>query len=325
MAIPKSFRKKLLLSMGLGAVVFLILALIPDREEILKALNEFNWIWMPVALALALLNYGIRAIRWHWYLRKLKVPLPPRESIPIFLIGLMLSATPGKAGELFKAYLVKLATNVPMSHTAPAVVVERLTDMTGMLILATLGLMAIQVQGALVIVLWVLMLFGLAILSSKGIMHGLLQFLGRFVSGKMRIRIERAYDSLSALISMPYLLGATMMSAVAWFAECLSLMAILYGFGVHTGWIECTFIYSLSTLAGAALFFMPGGIGGTEAAMVGLLREIAGVGEGVASLATVLTRAATLWFAVAIGFVALFFCPLEVAENIEAELEDETA
>jgi uncharacterized membrane protein YbhN (UPF0104 family) len=81
----------------------------------------------------------------------------------------------------------------------------------------------------------------------------------------------------------------------------------------------------LSTLAGAALFFMPGGIGGTEAAMVGLLREIAGVGEGVASLATVLTRAATLWFAVAIGFVALFFCPLEVAENIEAELEDETA
>jgi uncharacterized membrane protein YbhN (UPF0104 family) len=102
-------------------------------------------------------------------------------------------------------------------------------------------------------------------------------------------------------------------------------MVILHGFGAHTGWIESTFIYSLSTLAGAALFFMPGGIGGPEAAMVALLREVVGASDAVASLATVLTRAATLWFAVGIGLTALFFCPLELSDDLDREIQDERA
>lgn len=321
MAIPRSFRRKLLLSVGLGGIAFFVLALLPDREEILAAAGSFAWKWMPIALGAALLNYGIRAVRWVWYLRILGVPSPLKENIPIFLIGLMLSATPGKAGELFKAYLLKLSCGARMSRTAPIVVTERLTDMTGMLFLASTGLLVIEVRRELVYLLWGVIVLGLVVLSSRRLVHF---FLGRakaFLSERAVERLEHAYDSLSTLITLPRLLVATAMSAVAWFAECISLLVILYGFGETCTWIEATFIYSVSTLAGAALFFMPGGIGGTEAAMVSMLREIAGTGEAVASLATVLTRAVTLWFAVLIGLVALFFCPLEIAEDVEAEIE----
>src|SRR3990172_4314852 len=119
MAIPRTFKRKLLICIGLGGVVFLVLALIPERHELLEAALTFDWRLLPLALSLALLNYLIRAVRWHWYLRYLKIPLSVGESLSIFLIGLMLSVTPGKAGELFKAYLAKLARGVPMSRTAP--------------------------------------------------------------------------------------------------------------------------------------------------------------------------------------------------------------
>ena len=41
---------------------------------------------------------------WQLYLQQLEIPIPPLGSFRIFLSGLALSVTPGKAGELVKAY-----------------------------------------------------------------------------------------------------------------------------------------------------------------------------------------------------------------------------
>jgi uncharacterized protein (TIRG00374 family) len=53
-----------------------------------------------------------------------------------------------------------------------------------------------------------------------------------------------------------------------------------------------------------ALSFLPGGLGGTEASMVALLM-LNNVAQSQAVAATVLIRLATLWFAVALGVIAL--------------------
>jgi uncharacterized protein (TIRG00374 family) len=63
------------------------------------------------------------------------------------------------------------------------------------------------------------------------------------------------------------------------------------------------FVYALAMLAGA-VSFMPGGLGGAEAVMVGLL-VWKGMSNADAVAATVLIRLATLWFAVAIGALML--------------------
>ena len=66
-----------------------------------------------------------------------------------------------------------------------------------------------------------------------------------------------------------------------------------------------TFIYSLSTVAGA-LAMMPGGLGITEGGMTGLVvLLLPAVRPGVATATTILVRFATLWFAVLVGLVAL--------------------
>jgi uncharacterized protein (TIRG00374 family) len=59
------------------------------------------------------------------------------------------------------------------------------------------------------------------------------------------------------------------------------------------------------TIAGA-LSFLPGGLGVQEGGMVALLVKTAtGVGTATAAAATFITRLCTLWFAVAVGLVAL--------------------
>ena len=66
-----------------------------------------------------------------------------------------------------------------------------------------------------------------------------------------------------------------------------------------------TFIYAAMTIAGA-LSFLPGGLGVTEAGMLALLVKFGvGLTRGSAAAATFVTRACTLWFAVAIGLPAL--------------------
>jgi len=53
-----------------------------------------------------------------------------------------------------------------------------------------------------------------------------------------------------------------------------------------------------------ALSFLPGGLGSTEATMVGLLAT-QGVALPVAVVATGVVRVTTLWFAICLGLIAL--------------------
>jgi uncharacterized protein (TIRG00374 family) len=64
-------------------------------------------------------------------------------------------------------------------------------------------------------------------------------------------------------------------------------------------------IYAGTTIAGA-LSFLPGGLGITEGAMaVWLVRGAAGLDRSSAVDAALLTRLATLWFAVGLGLICL--------------------
>jgi uncharacterized protein (TIRG00374 family) len=62
-------------------------------------------------------------------------------------------------------------------------------------------------------------------------------------------------------------------------------------------------VYPLSMLAGAASM-LPGGVGSTEATIVGLL-SLFDVPLGVAALAAIGIRFSSMWFAVLCGFIAL--------------------
>ena len=124
---------------------------------------------------------------------------------------------------------------------------------------------------------------------------------------RVSAKLSEAYESLLEMTRPIPLLVATALSFVAWGLECASLYVIVRGFpGVSLTWDAATFAYAASTIAGAVAM-MPGGIGVTEIGMTALLQTLGGpaLQPAVATATTMLVRIATLWFAVAIGVVAL--------------------
>jgi uncharacterized protein (TIRG00374 family) len=96
----------------------------------------------------------------------------------------------------------------------------------------------------------------------------------------------------------------TLLSVIAWAAEGLAMWIILSGFRQEIPLPRAVFFYSTSTLAGA-LVPLPGGLGIVEGMIREQLVHLNHVPDGIATAVMILIRFATLWWAVAVGFLAL--------------------
>jgi uncharacterized protein (TIRG00374 family) len=123
---------------------------------------------------------------------------------------------------------------------------------------------------------------------------------------RLRAPLHDMYAGLAALCRPGTLAAATALAVPAWACECVGFALIVNAFpGAHVGLGLAVVIYAGTTIAGA-LSFLPGGLGVTEGAMaMWLVRGAARLDRSSAVDATLLTRLATLWFAVGLGVVCL--------------------
>ena len=92
------------------------------------------------------------------------------------------------------------------------------------------------------------------------------------------------------------------LGVLAWLAEGVGFWWLLDALGHPLPFAAAVFVYAFAMLVGG-LSFLPGGLGSSEAVMIGLL-SLHGLPEAAAVTATLICRLATLWFAVGLG--ALF-------------------
>lgn len=306
--LARGLGRKIVPAVLLAALIFAALALYGDVQELRRTAASFSGAAFALGLVLAAGNYGLRIVRWQYYLQHIGVRVPLGESSLVFLAGFVMSVTPGKVGEVFKSLLLYESRGTSIARTAPIVIAERLTDLIALVLLTSVGALAFE-HGVAVAV------------SSAVVVAGILLVcvyrpLGRFVLdlsarlplvGKISPKLREAYDSLLEMTRPAPLLIGTLLAFAAWALECGSLYAIVHGFeGVVMSWDAATFAYAASTLAGA-LAMLPGGLGGTEIAMTALLQALGNhtITPAVATATTMLVRVATLWFAVFIGLLAL--------------------
>jgi glycosyltransferase 2 family protein len=289
--------------------VVLIAALIAlgDVRLLADRLGGFQWSAFAAALGLALANYVIRFVRWQLYLRHQAVRVPRDTSALVFGAGLSLSITPAKVGELLKSYLLRELHDVPATRTAPIVVAERVTDLLALLLLAVAGVALYGIDTTLVVVAAGLVTVGLVLLAWPRPMRALLDLVTRpAVAHRFRAPLHDMYGHLAALCRPRSLVVAVALAMPAWACEGVGFALIVRAFpGAHVDLGLAMVIYAATTIAGA-LSFLPGGLGVTEGAMtLWLVRGAAGLDRSTALDATLLTRLATLWFAVLLGLVCL--------------------
>jgi uncharacterized protein (TIRG00374 family) len=295
-------RRALTLSIGLAALLYLGLVLLADREAVFAALRRVNWPVLAGIFILSLLNYLLRFWRWQSYVAAFRHVLPWWRHFLYYLAGFTLTVTPGKAGEAVRS-LYLYGHGVSYAQSLAALFVERLLDVLAMSLLALLILLHRPAYAWLVAVAWVLAL-GLGWLVTRTWLPEKLRDWGRgHRYGYQFERLARLLDSAAELLRPRYFLFGLGLGVLSWGLEGLSLYLIARDVGVGIGLETGIGLYAIAVLAGA-LSFLPGGLGGTEAVM-GVLLVTFGANGAAAVAITLLCRIATLWFAVALGGVAV--------------------
>lgn len=302
----QKLRKKILLSVVIGGMLYLALTIYADINQVLLTFMDFDWILLPVLLMLSLLNYFLRFLKWDFYLNVINVKLKKVDSLSVFLSGLIMSVTPGKLGELLKSVLVKEISHTPVSRTAPVILAERITDFLSLLVLASAGTLIYSFGTEITAGVALFLILVIGIISSKKISLYLITRLEKIsLFKKYLVNMHSAYESAYLLLKPLPLILMTLLSLGAWGFECLGYYLILLNINFDPGLLWASFSYSFSTIVGA-ISMLPGGLGLTEGSLTFLLIQ-KNVSKDLAVAATFIVRVVTLWFAVLVGIVSVIF------------------
>ena len=302
---PRMWRN-LLIVMALAVGLFAAFSIYSDLGKLGDRLGRFQPLAVGAALLLALANYGIRWVRWELYLARTGIKAPRLATTLVFVSGFVMSVTPGKIGELFKAALLKETAGAPMERTVPIVIAERVTDLVSLVVLAVIGVALYGVALNLVLAGAGMVAIALVVISWRRLSYAVIDVIGRPRAMRpIAAKLRQIYDNLGWLVRTGPLAWATALAVVAWLAECVGFALIVRSFpGAYVSLGLAMLIYAATTVAGA-LSFLPGGLIVTEASMVLLLVHSAqGLDKPAAVAATILTRLCTLWFGVIIGLCA---------------------
>lgn len=302
---PRAVRSALIFAVA-GVALYGAATLASDYRTIVTSLLDFPTEKLALVVGLVVIGWLLRGWRFYYYLQQSKESVPLGYSISAFLAGFALTGTPAKLGEAVKGVFLKQDYNVSVTRVVGIVMVERLMDLWGVLLLGSVSLMMFRGWGGLFLLTALAVLAGGAFLCMERLYRPVLERLGRisrlkWVSEKVLTILLTGRDLMTP---RTFVVGL-FVSAIAWGMEAISLYVILDALGLPVTLLQANFVYCFSTILGA-ISMLPGGIGGTEAGMIGLLKFM-GISYSSALPAVILIRLCTLWFAVLVGLGFMTF------------------
>jgi glycosyltransferase 2 family protein len=301
-----------------AVIVYLLMAIYADFGNLLSALEKFDWIFLPLMLILTTIGYLFRFLKWNFFLKKVDVRLNLKDNLFVFFSGLSMIITPAKVGEIWKAWLIRDINGESISKTIPVVVIDRVTDLLGLIILSLLGILYYRDSVYIIVLLLIVFAAFFVSIRSGAVSNRIISILEKR-AGKYSGDIKTMHGTFEKTMEPGTLIGMSFLSAFAWFFECLALYFVVYGFGEFIGIVLSTFIFSFASLAGA-VSMIPGGLGVAEATISGML-QLFGLNPAIAIGTAIIVRFGTLWYGAILGFSVYFIFRnrIEKYKNQESE------
>ncbi len=304
--LPEGWQRGLLYSIVGGAGLYLGLTLWSGADQIWQGLRAVSPLTLGGLLLLVLAGYLVRFGRWHWYLRHLGETVAWRENLKAFLASFALTATPGKAGESVKAYFLKRSSNVDPPRSLAGLFGERFTDVFSVVLVICVGLFSLPQGRWIVLGIGGVQVVGIALLQRpRWVRRAVLLPVAGWSTARRWVRpMDTMLSDTSTLLRPRVLLGGIFLGGLPWIGEGVAMYMLFDALGAEAiAFHQAILIHTAATLFGAVTF-LPGGLGGHEAASVSL-SLLYGATQAQAVVATVLIRLLTLWFAVGIGIVVM--------------------
>ena len=297
--------KILIVTILLSVLGYFLFTLWGGWENVVNSIKQVGIKGIAAALGLSLVNYGLRFLRWQYFLSVLGHRIPWKPSLRIYMSGFALTTTPGKTGEALRSVFLK-DYGVPFRRSFGAFLAERLSDLLSVTLLASMGLLIYpEAWPILLIVLGMLAFIFFAVQKDSWLVW-LERMAKKLLSEKYGHVIEFMLETIRSFrccFSPAVLTTAICFGVVAWSAEALALYYILLLLGHDIGLLAAVFVYGFSLVIGG-ITLLPGGLGGAEVTMLQML-VMNGIPAALAVAATLVIRLTTLWFSVLLGFIAL--------------------
>ena len=281
-----------------AAAVYILMGIYADIGRLISIMEKFRGDILILLLILTTISYVFRFIKWDFFLKRVGIQLNIWNNLFVFLSGLSMVMTPGKLGEIWKGWLIKDINGAELNKTVPVVIIDRITDVLGLIFLAMLGIIY-YMDGIYIIVVLLLLFSGFLIAVRSKTISGKIIMLLEKRMGKYAENIKTMHATFEILMKPGDLLVMSFLSAFAWFFECLVMYLTILGFGQSISITLSTFIFSFASLAGA-VSMIPGGVGVTEGTISALLQYF-GTAPAVSVAITIIVRTVTLWYGTIIG------------------------
>ena len=296
---------KVLIGVIIAIAVYAIFLLVSDFNTIFNKISNFQVSYLPIILSLVTVGWCVLFLRWTILLKNSAISIPHKQSFLIYIASFSMSATPGQLGELIKSQLLKNKFDVPVTKTAPLVIIERLSDLTGAIIVSIIGFWLLNINIYVPIITSIGLGLIFLLLKSKKMFNKTLNLLKKVkFASKLADPIAESFDTIQLTLNKKILVISTALSVCFWLLIGISSYFVLRAVGIdNLEIIKVVSIYSSSIIVGAASL-IPGGVGVAEGSIAGLL-NLSGINLSVALALGILIRIFTLWYGVVAGFVAL--------------------
>ena len=320
------------IGLAVSGLFLLLLFFRVDRQEIVAALGNANYLYVAPAIGLYFAAVYFRSIRWAYILSPIG-RFPAGRLYPVVIIGYMANnLLPARLGELVRSYYLARRETVSGSTALATVAVERLYDGVTLLFFAAISAPALLLLGlfqgtgdisratALVFAIGTVAIFSLAfaflVLAarpgfSKIVDAGLSLSPAKARPGLSGL-VHRFIGGLRVLNSPRRHLGVFLLSWPVWLLEGGMYLLVGYSFGIHllfdsfwTMALVMMLLTATSNLA-TALPSSAGGIGPFEVVAKETLVAL-GVSGSVGAVYAVALHLVALWLPVTLlGLVLLW-------------------
>lgn len=295
-------QKKFLLLFGF-LIFYVIFVAYSDFQEFSTNISNFDYSYLPIIITLLFIGIMIKSSRQQILYKQIGVNIPFKTSILLFISGLSMILTPGGSGELIKSYYLKRRFDYPLAKTFPAVIIERLQDLTAVSgILLIIGLI---LDYNYIILLMTLLLSILLVIFVSGKKKKLFSFLLSIlhkipIIKKYTVSFSESYQMFGELTSFKNMTKTLGVSFFAWITDALMIYFIFIGFGLDFDIIFSTFAMYSSLLLGV-LTMIPAGVGVTEVSFVEILKS-EGIDTAISTSLVIFYRLIAFWSVTVLGF-----------------------
>lgn len=302
-----------------------------DLEELGGALAQADWFWISVALLLMVFSVWVRALRWQILLLPI-TRIHVSSAFSSTMVGYFgNSVMPLRLGEFMRAYAIRdKESSLTAASAFGTIVVERLLDMTGTLILVILFFSLYDVPHWLAnggILLGVIVLGSFALLWWISTTHE--EWLERIertalLQHGLGLKVKHLLHSFSyGLVSLrrtKHFWSLALYSISLWVIYFTISWLSAHALDIDITWVELGVILVATTMV-IMIPSAPGFIGTYHAAAVLVMVELFAKGESVSQAFAILNHAIGFVPLVAVGSFCLIRSSVTLKEVKPIEIE----